>query len=283
MSNAHGVLGSEGVAGWDDLRWLAVAVGNTRVRVGRMIAGVLDRAESVTTADTAGVTAAIARAVTEGEPPQLAVVASVNPRIADAVRGALVDRLGGDRVLMIGREIPLPLRHAMDDASTLGIDRALAALAAYERSQQAAVVVDVGTAVTVDFIDGEGVFHGGAILPGLSMMLKALHDHTASLPAAKFEMPAADRGPFGLDTQHAMRLGAVAAVRGALRELLDRYAEHYQAYPQVVGTGGDIGVLEATDLVEHVVPDLQLMGIAAATRAALFGTDDRDVAGDDAP
>jgi type III pantothenate kinase len=245
---------------------IAFAVGNTRVRFGLFRGCDLDEARS---APADAVDEVIKAVMTFGSAQSVpAVVASVNAPASDVLTKALVER-AGLRVLRIGSDVPIPLRHRLDDASTLGQDRALCALAAYKRAEQACVVVDAGTAVTVDFIDGEGVFQGGVIAPGLQMMLDSLHERTAALPSIRFERPDASRGPFGLDTRHAMLLGATNAVRGLVRETIEQFASAYGAYPQIIATGGDAGALfDGDDLIEHIVPDLQLFGIADAFAAA---------------
>ena len=131
----------------------------------------------------------------------------------------------------------------------------------------------------MDFVDGQGVFHGWAIAPGLQMMLRALHEQTAALPlvAMSREMlpPPANvdsevedaNPPFGKDTAHAIALGVASAVRGLAHELIDRYAVFYKAYPRVVATGGDAPLLfESDPLVEAIVPDLTLIGMLEAIR-----------------
>ncbi len=206
-------------------------------------------------------------------------IASVHP----AMTGELQRTLGelGKTVVVVGRDCMPPLEHTLDDASTLGIDRALTAFAAWSMTESASVVIDAGTAITVDFIDGIGVFHGGAIAPGLRMMLKSLHNQTERLPDLAFSKPEPVRGPFGKDTAHAMMLGCVASARGLVRELVERYAQAYKAYPRVIATGGDAHVLfDDDELIERIVPDLQLFGIQRTIEALLDdenldATDDR--------
>lgn len=248
---------------------LAIAVGNTRTRFGLFEGKDLSNAASLPSDQPAEIAKAVAdMLVNHAGVPIL--ISSVNAPASDAIRAALEATGAASDVYMVGLDIPIPLSHTLDDASTLGQDRALCALAAYARAQQACVVVDVGTAVTVDFIDGEGVFQGGVIAPGLNMMLKALHEHTAALPLLEFAPPDPARGVFGLDTRHAMILGVQAAVRGLVREAIERYAQAYEAYPQIIATGGDAAMLfENDDLIEHIVPDLQLVGILEAANAEL--------------
>lgn len=265
-------IGPDSDAAPDPARPLVgVTVGNTRTRVGLLVAREVEDAASYDSPEAAAqaVTAFASRGATA------AIVASVNTPAADALERALRERSGLE-VFRFGRDLRIPIRHALDDASTVGHDRLLCAIGAYSRAQQACVVIDAGTAITVNFVDGEGTFQGGVIAPGLSMMLRALHEQTHALPLLDTTPPDPARGPFGKDTDHAIRLGVRNAALGLVRHTVERFAEAYDAYPQIIATGGDAAVLFAGDeLVEHVVPDLQLLGLAEACRR-LVNDDDED-------
>jgi type III pantothenate kinase len=256
---------------------LAVAVGNTRTRFGVFHGTELSDSASLPNADLPALTAAVLK-LAEGEHGVSIAIADVNPKVADALQKSLEDA-GEENVLRIGSDIEIPMQHALQDASTLGMDRLLCAFGAHARAKQACIVVDAGTAVTVDFVDGEGVFHGGVIAPGLNMMLAALHEKTAKLPKLEYQPVEGERNevgtpnPFGQSTRDAMLLGVTNAVRGLVYHTAERYAEFFGAYPQVVATGGDAPALfgqEIADgggLVESIVPDLQLIGILEVCRA----------------
>lgn len=245
---------------------IGVAVGNTRTRLGRFDGDDLSQTSWVLTSDVPAVVAAIAELV--GEDHNIPVVlSSVDGSAARAISQLLLERIGVE-TLYIQSDIIVPMLHALDDASTLGQDRVLCAFAAFKRVKQACVVIDAGTAVTVDFVDGEGTFQGGAIAPGMAMMLKSLHEHTSALPEVEFALPDVARGVYGKDTRHAMVLGVKAGVIGLVHYLINEYANAYGAYPQIVATGGDaVALFEHDDLVEHVIPDLQLIGILEAVKA----------------
>jgi len=249
---------------------IAISVGNTRTRIGHFRGGALEHARAVLSTDND----ALAREVLDLKPADPAapvVIASVNPPVSSRLELALAGPIEGrgGAVYRLGRDVQIPIANALRDDSTVGQDRLLNALGAYSRAKQACVIVDAGTAITMDFVDGEGVFQGGAIAPGLALMLRALHDRTAALPDIAFE-PVPDSEPFGKDTPSAMRLGAQSAIRGMVRTLAERYAEALGAYPQIVATGGDAGVLfEGDEVIEHIVPDLTLMGIHAACQMEL--------------
>lgn len=259
---------------------LLVSVGNTRTRFAVVRDGQLEPSRVEPNSDPAGLAAAILSASIPSDAGEAApvLIASVNKAFSDPLiasikaSGRSAWRLQGfdasDGVL------PIPLAHTLSDPSTVGPDRLLDALGAFSRAKQACVVIDAGTAITVDFIDGQGTFHGGAIAPGVKMMLDAMHAHTAALPQIPSPIPAdllpptdPTEPPFGASTRPAMVLGALSAARGLVHLLIDRYAEFYEAYPRVIATGGDAALLfENDELVEHIVPDLTLVGMLEAYR-----------------
>lgn len=266
---------------------LAVTVGNTRTRLGlfRPAAtrgGELVEAASHANADL-GAIAKHAREMLVNDHGASIVMSSVNNTTADELEKLLRSETG-EETYRFGRDLHILMRNGLDDDSTVGQDRLLCAMAAYAKTKQACVIVDAGTAITVDFVDGEGVFQGGVIAPGLHMMLASLHEHTSALPKLPYETPDAGRGVFGKDTKHAMLLGVRAAAQGLVRLVVERYAEAYDAYPQIIATGGDAAALfENDEVVEHVVPDLQLMGVYEACKRSLGdGDESGDGAGDDA-
>jgi type III pantothenate kinase len=252
---------------------IGVAVGNSRTRVALIEGKEVSEGRSFSSGESQEIAGAIRTLLDAADPGTIVVTSSVN----DSARSAIEAALGNANVLRIGRDLPIPIQHSLDDATTVGQDRLLCALGAYSRARQACVIVDAGTAITVNFIDGEGTFHGGVIAPGLRAMLHALHTTTSALPAIDYQPPDPARGPFGKDTRHAMLLGVRCAAIGLVRYVVERYAEHYEAYPQIVATGGDAMTLFAEDeVVEHIVPDLQMLGIAEVVHATANAEPDED-------
>lgn len=243
---------------------VALCVGNTRTRVAWLAGTEVHDPQSIENTDAQAVAAA-ARQLKARYSGKAFVIAAVNKPVAEKLETLLTAE--GD-VYRIGRDLQIPINHALDDASTVGQDRLLDAVGAYSKLKEACVIVDAGTAITIDFVDGEGTFHGGVIAPGVRMMLRAMHQQTDALPDLGYEPPKPERGPFGKDTAHAMRLGVTNALIGLVRCTVEKFAEHYQAFPPVIATGGDAALLDTDPILDRIVPDLQMLGVAEVCRAA---------------
>ena len=116
----------------------------------------------------------------------------------------------------------------------LGIDRWAALLAAWHINKHPSLVVNAGTAITMDALDSKGVFFGGTIMPGLRLMQAALVGNTAQLADA--EGNAAD---FATNTQDAIESGGLNAVCGAISIMLKRLEKHSGWLPKLILSGGD--------------------------------------------
>lgn len=252
---------------------LVIQVGNTRIKLAVFRDSDPEDVAFIAKDDVAGAlekAAAMYESIgTDAEAS--VVVASVHPKTSAALTGALRDQLACE-VYEVPTDMPVPIGLCLAPGAKPGVDRLLNAAAAWDKMRQACVIVDAGTCITVDFVDGEGVYHGGAIAPGLRMQLKALHEQTAALPSIEFDgaFDAPTGTAWGADTREAMLRGVYHGARGLVWRLVEKYAEEYGAFPIVIATGGDSAVLFADDeLVTQIVPDLVLRGMAIAARHAL--------------
>jgi type III pantothenate kinase len=161
----------------------------------------------------------------------------------------------------------LPLRVGLPRPDMVGIDRLLDAVAAnrLRLPGRAAVIADIGSAITVDLVSADGVYRGGAIAPGIAMSARALHEFTDLLPALDMSELEAPPPALGTSTQSAIRSGLFWGAVGTIRELVERLAEHQPGAAQVFLTGG-AGPAVAGLLGPHTqhVPHLTLAGIALA-------------------
>jgi type III pantothenate kinase len=243
---------------------LAIDIGNTHVTLAPMLGDEPLHPACAPTArlDQALQTLEESWKVVTGPQPAL-VIASVVPAALGTLRAAIKSTLGTNP-LILREDIPLPMTLAIQNPDSVGVDRICAAAAAFARLQQACTVVDFGTAVTVDYVDDDGVFCGGAILPGLDLAATSLSEHTAALPHVRVtEAP----DPIGRNTDQAIRSGVFFGLIGAIRELTERYATHLGRWPHLVATGGAAPMIARTaNFIDSVVPHLCLMGIALAYR-----------------
>lgn len=188
-------------------------------------------------------------------------IASVNRPLAGQLLDCLRQMRPADGlVLLSAADLPLSVR--LPNPDRVGIDRLVNAVAAERMRCPScpALVVDLGTAITVDTISMDGAFLGGAILLGLASMARALHEFTDMLPLLPVENLAAPNA-IGKDTEAAMRAGLFWGTLGAIRELLNRQAETLGQAPDVFITGGHAAIFaEHLDGARHV-PDLTLAGI----------------------
>jgi type III pantothenate kinase len=194
------------------------------------------------------------------------LVAIVREAAAEALFDRVLCRQSWSRIEELGRS-QVPLKVDVKHPELLGIDRMLNSLAAnrLRRPERAAIVVDMGTAMTVNFVSSDGVLQGGAILAGPSTALDALHSATSSLPRLGYEAFETPPAVVGKSTHEAMSSGAYWGAVGAARQLIERMARSCPEDPDVFLTGG-----AAEPLAPHIglgtrrarfVPHLVLSGI----------------------
>ncbi|MFI5338192.1 MAG: type III pantothenate kinase [Opitutales bacterium] len=246
-----------------DINLLVLNAGNSRLAIGIFAAGELKHVSRVSNCDRGHWAAEIAKAwdtIKDCENTAIAA-ASVNPPLVAAVNEAVLAATEQE-VEWVGRDIDLPIKVLTDQPAETGVDRVLNIAAAYEQLEHACVVVDAGTAITIDLCNNQGDFLGGAIAPGASTMLRALHREAAQLPQVELDAPAA---PYGKNTRQAILHGVYHGIRGMVKEIVENYATDLGTWPEVIATGGDAEKLfGGWELIHAVSPDLTLYGIALA-------------------
>jgi type III pantothenate kinase len=233
-------------------------IGNSRVKWGRCGAGKIDESVSLPIDEAAWRDQASRwGAVDEW------VVGSVQP----AVRERFVAWLRGREAKVVVLDAHrLPIEIEVDAPEKVGLDRLFNAVAAGARAEpgRAALIVDAGSAVTVDLLDETGAFAGGVIFPGLRLMAASLHEHTAQLPLVEVaKVPAVD----ARNTADAIEGGIAHAVLGGIERALQfLFADHTNAI--VYLTGGDAAFLSPHLAMPHIVePLLTLDGIRIAAES----------------
>lgn len=194
------------------------------------------------------------------------VISSVNDKwtqmVSDICKGVL-----GEKVKIIGKDVALPIETALEDNMSVGTDRLVNAAAAFAVIEDACLVADFGSAVTIDLVDEQGIFHGGIIAPGFEMGAQGLHNYTDKLPLIKVE---ACKDPVGTDTVSAMNAGLVYSAAGLLRMITEKYAEQIGKWPHTIVTGGAADLIKnQCDFVDSWVEDLTVSGIVIAYKKHL--------------
>lgn len=203
----------------------------------------------------------VAKSSKEKKRDGVIVVSSVKPAWTKLVRRIATQTLG-EKILLIGKNIPLPIPLRVDEPDKVGTDRVVSAAAAYAVVEDAVVVADFGTAVTIDLVNEKGVFLGGVICPGFEISAQALKNNTAQLPKLKVTRP---KAPYGKNTAEAINCGLYYSAVATLQELTRRYAEEIGRWPQTVLTGSAAKLIkDDCDFVDSYVPNLVLKGIVLA-------------------
>jgi len=248
---------------------VVVDIGNTRMKWGLCREGRIQRMASLQSLNP---TAWSLKAEQWQLPhPARWVVTGVNPNPIIPFHDWATAR--GDTLVGIGshEEIGLPL--AVEEPAKVGIDRLFTALAAVRRTppDTPVVTINVGTAMTIDFVSPDGVFLGGAILPGPQTMAKSLRDYTAKLPLIDAE-PQGLCDYRGKNTVEAIQVGIQLAIVGAADEAVLGFAYDMNQPVSVFITGGGyryFGGAEFAGETREIVrdPRLTLDGIRIAAEA----------------
>lgn len=249
---------------------IAVDIGNTSVAVGLFLDGKEDFIQSFPGGPEADLRDCLVSAwqkipvletSTEGKRDGVIVISSVKPARTEVIRRIAEEDLG-EKIYVVGEDIPLPMATWVDEPEKVGTDRVVSAAAAYAVVEDAVVVADFGTAVTIDLVDENGVFLGGAICPGFDISAQALKDNTAQLPKIAVHRP---DGPYGKNTADAINCGLYYSIIGAMEEIIRRYAEQIGRWPQTIITGsGAETIKEDCPFVDNYVPNLVVKGIVLA-------------------
>jgi type III pantothenate kinase len=242
------------------MKLLLFDIGNTHTHLGLANKRrVLRQANMPTSAWFDGTAAKLARAFVGQTTLRGAALCSVVPRATPHVQRA-VRRLWKLDTLPLTPRTLSGVGISYPKPETIGPDRLANAVAVRHHYGAPAVVVDFGTAVTFDVVDGRGNYVGGIIAPGLAAMTDYLHEKTALLPKIQIREVNA---VIGKNTEQAMLIGAVHGYRGLIRELLNQLRRELKCRRlPVVATGGYAKLIAAKlPEITAVEPLLTLEGL----------------------
>ncbi len=249
---------------------IAIDIGNTNIGIGlylddkeQFVKSIPGNSETKLTSclKSAWQKVPIAESSKEKKRNGVIVISSVKPTWTRLIRKIAKDDLG-EKIYVIGKEIPLPMTLWVDEPDKVGTDRVVSAAAAFDVVGDAVVVADFGTAVTIDLVDEHGVFLGGVICPGFEFSANALKNNTAQLPNIKVTKP---KAPYGRNTAEAINCGLYYSIVGALQEVIRRYAEKLGTWPQTVITGSGAKTIHTDcEFIDNYVPHLVVKGVFLA-------------------
>ena len=248
--------------------WLAIDIGNTNIHIGIFEDDVLHSSYSVKSEFPRPLLENLKNTLNPAtlNKPQSVVISSVNPKVEVFVI-EYIQKHFFVNPQFIGKDIPIPVAVLTDQPDRVGVDRLVNALAAFERTKSWTIVVDAGTAITVDVINDGGAFMGGIIAPGMGISSKALHHYTALLPEIPVNKP---KTILGKNTEGAINSGIYWGTVGMVSRLISMLCDELRCQPAIIATGGDAQLLaQEIPKITCVIPCLTLEGIKIAYKKNL--------------
>lgn len=237
---------------------LAIDVGNTNITTGIFEDGSLLEVLRVPTQVCIEDAVFLARNTgLQGRLHEEAVMVSVRRQAAEIVIRELAAS-GGNPPLVVDVNTPMGIEVLYDSKDTLGIDRLVCAAAAYHLygdMDRPVVVIDMGTATTIDYITSQGVFRGGMIAPGIRSAYEGLLAAAPQLPRLD-DLAGGDL--IGSDTVSCVRSGVVTGHAAMIMKVVEMMAGRTMIEPVVVVTGGPSGTVR-DDLPESYIFDETLI------------------------
>ena len=213
---------------------LAVDAGNTRLK------WALHDGERFTATDSLPVAELAPLAVSwqSLESPDRIVISNVAGSQVQKFLEDLFKLWSATTVWVAGRREQCGVKSLYQDPAQLGPDRWAALIGARQLFKGACLVVNAGTAMTVDALTASGEFPGGLIVPGFDLMHRALESNTARLSSARGSFAA-----FPRNSADAITSGAIDALCGAIERMRARMVEQKHGEPQIVLAGGTAELL----------------------------------------
>ncbi len=252
-------------------RLLAIAIGNSNIKIGvfegaELVARWRAHTETNQTADEYALWLddffAQGNLVRDGW--RGAILVSVVPPLTATFQELCREHFGVEPLVAgAGAKTGMPIRY--DNSRALGADRLVAAVAAKERFGAPVIVIDFGTATTLNVVNRAGEFVGGAIAPGLSLSADALYRSTAQLPRIDLAVPPR---AIATNTVHAIQSGILFGYAGMIEGLVARMrAELGEPDVRIIATGGMAHLIAPqTQVIDAVEPDLVLYGLETIFR-----------------
>ena len=247
---------------------LTIDIGNTNMVFGiykgeEMLGSFRLSTNSTATSDELGILAVsyFERFGYRTEDLKACIIGSVVPQVMYSVTSAIIKYFGVEP-LVVGTDVDTGLKFAPRcyETGRLGADRAINCISATQKYGAPFVILDFGTATTIDAVGPDGVYMGGTIGPGLPVSLDALVSRTALLPRVELQMP---QTVLGRNTVEQIQAGVVAGYVGNMEYLIRQVMEEMDCEGiKVIATGGlSRMIAQQTDRINIVDPMLTMDGL----------------------
>lgn len=191
------------------------------------------------------------------------ILSSVVPPVLNAVRTGIQKAIHR-KPLVVGRGLKTGLNIKMDNPDQVGSDRVVIAVGAMLRYQPPLLLMDLGTATTMEVVDAAGSYIGGCIIPGVRISLDALTSRAAQLPGISLDRPGK---LIGKNTVECMKSGILYGTASMIDSMIDRVEEELGMKATAVATGGIAPlIIPLCRRPIHMEQDLMLLGLAELYR-----------------
>lgn len=190
------------------------------------------------------------------------IICSVVPNLESTFKRA-IERYLDQKPIIIDKDTKMNISNGYEYPGEVGADRLVNACAVIDKFGGPAIIVDIGTAISIDFIDEKGCYLGGAIAPGLGISSEALFLKTAKLPKIDLDVPKSVIGKNTRDSiQSGMVFGFIALIDGIIEKMLkERNLKPEDV--QIIGTGGySLLIANNSQYIAHVDKMITLDGLA---------------------
>jgi len=238
--------------------FIAIDIGNSRTSIGLFAGQRLVRELAIANSPRPSATAILRRIrAFAGAKASTACIASVVPGLTRVYARACTALTGKRTAIVTPYNAGIAIKGYK--RRQLGIDRLLAAAAAFRRHRRPLIVIDAGTAMTIDHVTSRGEFAGGVILPGMDSAARSLATIAARL---NYVRPSRVRRVMAKNTRDAIRAGLFFGYAGLVEHIVELMVKESRTRPLVVATGGDAALIKrACPIVKRVYPNLVLEGL----------------------
>jgi len=246
---------------------LLIDIGNTRIKWATLDDRKLSEQSAAVHAGWS--TVEVVGTILEGMPrADRVVVANVGgKKLGDALSDAVREAWGVEAEMLHSTSQAGGIRNAYPQPAKLGVDRLMAMVGAHAMHRSPVCIASVGTAMTIDAIDGAGQHLGGVIVPGPDLMVSSLLRNTSEI-ATRAKQGDIRHGVFADNTLGAVRQGAVSALAALVERSVESMQTQLGQPPVLILTGGASGHLEGLiRLPYRTIPDLVLQGLAVVATA----------------